>query len=470
LHGCARLPITVEMASRVPLLFALIGVAVLVPAQSALATTPRISGPIVSYRCPPAPLWCTKTLRTGVTLQHLRAKMRSGPMQSIYKLSWPLGDPHVNLLAEALNPPTASGAIPIGTISHWAAASSPPGLLGAINADFFGTVAPQWNLGEPSGMLVRSRRVIDFGSAGPGVGYKPDGEMIMGTPSAKPAKITLTEGQTATIAAFNPGSNLSGIKGDQVAIKTTLTTPVNVPAGYVGFVVGSSATPSPFTTMLQGSASVSNATGLRTGETVRGFRFGDGDGAVTTVALPVSAATCPTYVCAAGTSVQLQAGQALMIANANHFAAKDLVPLAQGKQHSNHTITVSVDAPQWAKVQDVMGGKPQLVDNGVVTYPEAGFNPPMMSSDGWQWMYPHWRPAVAESKTRGWLIITGGVDYGDGVYGWTWGKMLAQLGAVNAMGFDNNSSTEMFVPSTGTWTFSPHWERQITEATALTYN
>ena len=49
--------------------------------------------------------------------------MRTGPMQGIYKLSWTLGDPHISLLAEALNPPTATGAIPIGTISHWAAAS-----------------------------------------------------------------------------------------------------------------------------------------------------------------------------------------------------------------------------------------------------------------------------------------------------------------------------------------------------------
>jgi hypothetical protein len=111
------------------------------------------------------------------------------------------------------------------------------------------------------------------------------------------------------------------------------------------------------------------------------------------------------------------------------------------------------------------------VNDGKVTYPNANVDPPVMSSDGgWQWMYPHWRPAVAESNTRGWLIITGGVDYGDGVYGWNWGKMLLQLGAKYAMGFDNNSSTEMFVPSTGTWTFSPHWEREITEATALTYS
>jgi Phosphodiester glycosidase len=457
--------------SRVSVAFALASVAILYPAQAALATKPHIRGPIVSYKCPPVPLWCTKNLRPGVTLTHLRAKMRSGPMQGIYKLSWRLGDPHISLLAEALNPPTAKGAIPIGTISHWAAAKRPPGLLGALNADFFGTDASSWSLGDPSGMLVHAGKVIDFGSGGPGVGYEAGGEMIMGTPSAKPAKITLAEGRTATIAAFNPGSSLSGIMGDQVAIKTTLTAPVKVPTGWVGFVVGDSTTPSPFTTMLRGSEQLPNPTGNNTSETVRGFRFGDGDGVVTTVALPVSNAMCRTYVCAGGTSVQLQPGQALMIANNTHdFAAQDLISLAQGKQHSHHTIKVSVDAAPWAQVQDVMGGKPQLVTNGAVTYPKIGFNPPMMSSDGWQWMYPHWRPALAETRTHGWMIITGGINYSDGVYGWDWGKMLVQLGAVNAMGFDNNSSTELYVPSTGTWTFSPHWQREITEATALTYH
>jgi hypothetical protein len=444
--------------------------AILYPAQAALAITPHISGPIVSYECPPVPLWCTKKLRPGVTLTHLRAKMRSGPMQGIYKLSWKLGDPHISMLAEALNPPTAKGAIPLGTISHWAAASGPRGLLGALNADFFGTDGSSWSLGDPSGMLVQSRTVIDFGSRGPGVGYQAGGEMVMGTPTAKPTKVALTEGRTATIGAFNPGSSLSGIKGDQVAIKTTLTAPVHVPPGWVGLVVGNTTTPSPFANMLQGREQLSNPTGNNTGETVRGFRFGANDGVVATVALPVSKTTCPTYVCPGGTSVQLQRGQALMIANnTQDFAAQGLTRLMQSAR-SHHTITVSVDDAAWAKVQDVMGGKPQLVANGVVTYPKVGFNPPMMSSDGWQWKYPHWRPALAETRTHGWMIITGGINYSDGVYGWNWGRMLVQLGAVNAMGFDNNASTELYVPSTGTWTFSPRWQREITEATALTYH
>jgi hypothetical protein len=459
---------------RLTLTVSLVGAAALVPAGTAAATIPHISGPIVSYKCPPVPLWCTKTVKAGiggwpgVTLTHIRAKMRSGSAQDIYKLSWKLGDPHARLLSEALNPPYANGNIPLGKISNWANSSAPPGFVGALNADFFSEIWRNWgpSLGQPSGMLVRSRRVIDFGSGGSGVGYKPDGEMVMGQPMARPTKITLREGRTATIGAFNPSSTVqSSVKGDQVAIKTGTT--ARVPTGWVGFVVASAAKPTLFSGMLQGTEQINNSTGLKTGETVRGFRFGEGTGTTTTVGLQfASAAACGGYICRGQIDVPLASGQVLMITKAGHFADADL---EQRANSTSHTITITTDTPRWAGVQDVMGGKPRLVKNGQVSYPIPNGNPPMMSSDGWQWRYPHWRPAVAETKTRGWLIITGGVHYGDGVYGWNWGKMLVQLGAQNAMGFDNNSSTELFVPGTGTYTFSPGWERPITEATALSY-
>jgi len=445
--------------SRVILALATVGAAGLVPAQQAAATTPAVRGPIVSYRCPPAPLWCTRTLKPGVTLTHWRAKMRSGTAQNIYKLSWRLGDPRVHLYAEALNRPTSTGAISLGKISHWAASSAPAGFLGAINADFFHTTWSSWSVGRPSGMLVQARHIVDFGAGDSAVGYKPNGEMVMGTPSARPAKFLFRNGDSATIAAFDPGSSLSGVKGDQVVIKTVRTAPVNIPSSWTGYIVGSSTAPAPFTTMLRGSDALVNSTGNSTHpENVAGFRFGNARGSVNTVTLPV--------VRAASSSVQLGPGQALVMAKTGYFAEADLTKVAT---HSK-LVKLTVDAEAWSTVQDVMGGKPQLVQNGSVMYPTVGGNPSMMSSDGWQWRYPHWRPAVAESKTRGWLIITGGVHYGNGVYGWDWGKMLVQLGAVNAMGFDNNSSTEMYVPRNGLWSFSPGWERDITEATAVAWH
>lgn len=441
---------------------AVAGMAGLVPAQQALATVPHVRGPIASYKCPPAPLFCTRTLHPGITLQHLRAKLRSGTTQDIYKVSWPLGDRHVRLAAEALNRPDSHGNIDLGSISSWASQSGAPGLVAALNGDFFTSVG--WSAGHPSGMLVQSRNVVAFGTGDAGVGYEPDGRMVMGTPTAKPAKLMLPNGRSATIESFDSGSSqLTNVLGDQVIVKTIAgsgTQPL-IPSGFTGYIIGSAQAPTPFPNMLRGTERVTNPTGVGKSEPVAGFRFGDGGGAIATVSLPiVQAATNP---------VTLAPGQALVIAHAtapNPVAATGLTLLAT---HS-HVVHVTVDAEAWSHVSDVMGGKPQLVRNGKVEYPTAWQDPPMMSGDGWQWEYPHWRPALAETKTRGWLIITGGVHYGDGVYGWNWGKMLVQLGAENAIGFDNNSSTEFYAPGNGTWTFSPGWERPITEATALFYH
>jgi Phosphodiester glycosidase len=455
------------LSIRVTVILALVGAATLSALPAAAATTPRIRGPIVSYRCPPVPLWCSKRLRRGiggwpgVTITHLRAKMRTGPTQDIYRLSWKLGDPHVRLSAQALNPASATGSIRLGTISHWAAGGAPAGFVGAINGDFFAQAWSSWrtNTGTPSGLLVESRRVVHFASGSPGVGYEANGRMVMGMPTAKPAKLLLRGGRTATIGGFDLAtSGLDGVKGDQVVVETTRTAPVDVPGEWSGYLVGSATQPAPFATMLRGMKTMANSTGNGRQETVAGFRFGDGGSVVATVTLPI--------VPVQSSSVQLGPGQVLVIAKQGLFADQDLSILAANSQR----ISVTVDARGWAAVQDVMGGKPQLVQNGKVTYPKAHFDPPVMSSDGWQWEYPHWRPAVAETSTHGWLIITGGVHYRDGVVGWNWGKMLVQLGARNAMGFDNNSSTELDVLRTGRWTFSPGWEREITEATALAYH
>jgi hypothetical protein len=445
--------------TRLSTALAVAGLAGLVPAQQAFATVPHIRGPIASYKCPPAPLFCTRTLHPGVTLQHLRAKLRSGTTQDIYKLSWPLGSTHVRLAAEALSQPNSKGDIAINTISDWAQ-GAPAGLVGALNGDFFTSVSGNWNLGHPSGMLVQSRNVVAFGSGGPGVGYEANGRMVMGTPTAKPAKLLLPNGKTATIASFDSGgANPNSFHVDQVLVKTlggTGSQP-SIPTGFTGYIVGSAQAQNPFPNMLRGSESVANSTGAHTRETVAGFRFGDAAGAIATESLPIVAASNP---------VTLGQGQALIAAKSGGQAQLGLTQLATHSQ----IVKITVDAEAWSHVSDVMGGKPQLVKNGKVQYPTAWQDPPMMSGDGWQWEYPHWRPAVAETATRGWMIITGGVHYGNGVYGWNWGKMLVQLGAQNAMGFDNNSSTELFAPGNGTWSFSPGWERQITEASALFYH
>src|SRR5436309_12430101 len=144
-------------------------------------------------------------------------------------------------------------------------------------------------------MLVQGCRIADFGTGAPSGDSPPNGRMVMGSPLARPAKITLLEGHSATIAAFNPTSTgLSSVKGDQVAIRTG--TLARVPTGWVGFVV-TNADPGFFADMLRGSEHVDNTTGLKTGETVRGFRFGEGTGTTTTTQLAVlNTAACGGYV------------------------------------------------------------------------------------------------------------------------------------------------------------------------------
>ena len=333
-------------------------------------------------------------------------------------------------------------------------------------------------------MLVHSRHVDAFGWGGPGVGYTTkalggqDGGLVFGTPRAVPDTITLPDGGATTIGAFvtTPGalaSQLTKLPGDQVAVVTTHSQVFKVPANSVAVVLGSSATPNPFPTMLRGSRpGYRNPTNTATSakETVVAFRFGERGVATRTLTLPISQTACPAGVCAAGSRVTLHSGQALLVARAGRFAGDGLVTAA-GR---TSTLRVAVDPAKWANVGDVMGGKPLLVKNGVARYTTPWADPPMMDHNPcYQWCGRFWRPALMMG-TDGWgsMLITGAP--GSGVYGWQWTAMLRQLGARDAIGFDNNSSTELLVPghspSTG-WTFdsSDHWERDIPEATALSF-
>ena len=110
-----------------------------------------------------------------------------------------------------------------------------------------------------------------------------------------------------------------------------------------------------------------------------------------------------------------------------------------------------------------MGGKPQLVNNGTAIAARPAF------VDPWQWDNPHWRPAVVKTATgQGWLVVAGG-NRGVGIQATTWAKMLVQMGARDAMGFDNNSSTELYRPGVSPIT-AYGYERYIPSATFLSYH
>lgn len=444
---------------------------------------PNISGPIAYYNCPPFPAWCKRKLRAGhggfpgVTMTHLRVHLGSGhgPVQDLYKISWKLNDPYVHLNADPLNIPTSSGEIPLGTISSWASWGAPAGFTAALNGDFF---SGDWNTGDgvPSGMLVHNRQIIAFGWGGPAAAFPNSGAMKIASPRAVPTRMAVPGSSGPVLVGIRAfidtgktfSNQVTGIQGDQVAVYTQQGQTLTIPSGYHGFIVGTLSTPTPFRGILTGSERITNQNNV--GEIESGFHFAVPNAAPTSVLLPfdaTSSPSCSNYVCAPDTDVILSSGQSMLVARMGGAADLGLTALAQGGAHA---VKVPLDAAGWGTITEVMGGKPQLVKNGQTLYGAPWSNPPMMSSDCWQWCYQHWRPALAISRQGyGWMTITGGANQ-TGVYGWDWGKMLVQLGAETAIGFDNNSSTEIDVPGTGMYSFLHGWQRNITEATSLSYH
>jgi len=127
----------------------------------------------------------------------------------------------------------------------------------------------------------------------------------------------------------------------------------------------------------------------------------------------------------------------------------------------------------WASVTDVMGGKPQLVTNGVAVSTRPAY------VDTWQWTCGGgcWRTALGVTASgKSWFAVAG-ATWGGGVTMPVFARMLKQLGAVDAMGFDNNGSTELFrpLPNNGTCNGAGAcvtgygYERSVPLGTALYY-
>jgi Phosphodiester glycosidase len=402
------------------------------------------------------------TLKPGVTLTHYRVTVLDGGVlrtQHIYKVAWTIGNSHVALDSVPLGAYYPDDfSVRMNQIRGWATATAPVGLTAAINGDFFADSYAHPGAGRPSGLLVHDRTVLAFGWGGPAVGYLPGGDMVMGRPLAVPSVIKLPNSKTATIGAFN-GLTSRGvaIHGDQVAAYIVAGARLTVPTGYVGFVLPSS----DLRTMLRGSrGGFKFATGSNMSETVAGFRFVDPAAASHTVSVPTSMpAECPTGTCAAGTQLTVPAEGVVVLAKAGGIAATGL----SAKAAAGGSLSVATDDVGWSAVDDVMGGKPQLVSNGTAIATRPTF------VDPWQWDNPHWRPAVVKSATgKGWLVVAGG-SRGVGIQATTWARMLVQMGARDAMGFDNNSSTELYRPGTTPIT-AYGYERYIPSATALSFH
>lgn len=430
--------------------------AVLAAAPAASAS----SGPIQSGLGSPT---SKKTLRPGVTLSVYTVKvLDAGVLRTvkIRKVAWQIGNGHVSLQSAVLGSSYSDDyAVRLNRISSWysgtAVASS---VTAAINGDFF---ADDWHhsgAGIPSGLLVHARTIYAFGWGGPAVGYRPGGDMVMGTPSIRPTQIALPGGTNATVGAFN-GLTTNGvtIHADQVAAYVNNGAHVTVPSGYVGYVLPSAVLRD---TLRGARGGYKFSSGANVSETVAGFRFAVPNITHGTASVPTSQpAACPTGTCDAGTALTVPSGGVVLLAKAGGVAATGL----SARAAAGSPVSVSTDPAGWDTVGDVMGGKPQLVANGRAITQRPSY------VDSWQWDNAHWRPAIVRAANgQGWMLVAGGKN-GVGIKGLTWAKMLVQMGARDAMGFDNNSSTELFRPGVRPLT-AYGYERDIPSATYLAYH
>ena len=430
---------------RVALAFALISAFATVVASQALA-----AGPILSGLGKPVKV---TTLKPGLVQYRYRLVVNDDGIrrvQTLYKIAWSYPSTRIALHSAVLGS-VSNGWIRENPISAWASWSRPAGLVAAINGDMF---ADQYWQARPDGLLVHNRTVTDFGWGGPAVGYLANGSMVMGRPWAVPALIKVGS-HSLTVGAWNG----KPLHNDQIGVYTGVSS-VTVPPGFVGFTLDSTA----LLNLLHGSqGGYKFPAGSNVTEIVNGFRFSVPGGTHTDASMPFGqVAQCPETACPSGTVVPMPAHGVVVLAKKGSIAAISL----GAKLSASAPIAVAVDDNGWARVTDTMGGKPQLVRNGM---PQTLL---LSYVDPWQWQYPHWRPAIVQkgttAKGQGWMVLVGGAN-AVGIRGSTFARMLVQMGATNAMGFDNNSSAELFRPGVNPIT-AYGFERQIPAATYLTFN
>src|SRR5439155_10072285 len=334
------------------------------------------------------------------------------------------GNPHAALGVSLLGRYLASpNSVDVQPISSWYATRRPADLVAAVNGDFSYYAS---NGMRPSGIGVSSRQVYWYGWGGPAAGYKPGGSVVFGRPRALAAKLYFPGGAWATIGAWNA----LPARSDQVGVYTSAGHNVSIPSGSIAAV----ATGDALARLLRGTKPLRNSTGLGVAETAKGFVLDDGltAGTVPRSLLPLAAPAT------GATSVAVPAGGAVLVASANGIAGQGLTPLLARAG----PLSVTAPEPTWAAVTDVMGGKPQLVIRGVPVSARPDY------VDTWQWTCGGgcWRTALSVTGMRRASLVVDGDVRGGGVTMPVFARMLRQLGAANAMGFDNNGSTDMFRP------------------------
>ncbi len=405
-----------------------------------------------------------KTLKPGVTLVHSRITVRGAfGAQEVYKIAWKMGNPHVSLHSSLLGPYNDGNSwITDHQISHLASSGGPAGMVAAMTGDY--SVYKSWSptRSVTSGILVQDRNVFRFGTGSLAVGYKPHGRFIMGHPILRPVKLDLP-GTSATVGAFNPAPAALGasIKSDQVAVYTHAGQTVTVPVGAEGVVLDSDV----LAAQLRGRQDAyKNVKGLSKPESVVSFRITEATAERQPVSMPISApVTCAANVCQPAESVTIPAGGVLLLARTdtmNHLAATGLEAAAA---LGTPAVDTAIDDAGWSNVTDIAGGKPMLVSDGRVISSRPD------SIDPWQWACGGgcWRPALVRSGSSAWMILIGGRG-GAGLTMPKFARVLADMGATDAMGFDNNNSAELWRPGHRPIT-GYGYERLLPTATTLSY-
>jgi hypothetical protein len=406
-----------------------------------------------------------KTLKPGLTLVHSRITVRGVfGAQEVYKLSWKLGNRHVRLHSSLLGPyDEVSKLITDHHISHLASSGGPAGMVAAMTGDYSIYKAYNPERSVTSGILVQNRRVFRFGTGSLAVGYKPDGRFAFGHPIVRPMKLDFPGATFATVGAFNPSTTaLAGsIRSDQVALYTNAGETITVPAGAIAVALSSDA----LATELRGRQDgYKNAKGLNKPERVTAFRFTEPAAERRPVSMPIAVpTTCATNVCRPGESVTVPAGGVLLLARTDTVNPVAAAGLEAQAALGTPEIDTAIDDVGWSNVSDVTGGKPMLVSAGhpVSSRPD--------SIDPWQWTCGGgcWRPALVQSGAYAWMILIGGKG-GSGLTMPKFAGVLADMGATNAMGFDNNNSAEMWRPGHRPIT-GYGYERMLPTATSLSY-
>jgi hypothetical protein len=391
------------------------------------------------------------TLQPGVVVQHEQIRVAGyDGTRTLTRVSWTIGNPHVELVASPTALPAYDGAdqsFAEGQISRF---GTSVGALAGINGDTFCEWCGQGWTDTLHGLLVENRLIYSLGANGPEVGYTPAGGMIMGTARAVPFELALP-GEPATIAVWNRLTLPSGhaIGADQVAVYTTVGSHVALPAGTVGLVLAGAttetggATSTPHTLLMglirmavpyaDASTKVTGAGDSK--EWVDAYRISQTGGSAVTATLPVAG---ELLTGGSGVTVAIPAGGVVVVARGGTPAATGLASAA-----SAGDVSVRLDDRGWGSAASIMDGKFQMVRGGVAQTTYPGW------PDSWPWYCGGAasggcvRTAVATAGTKGWMIVVSGA-WGEGLTMPDFGRVLAQLGATNAMGFDANTHAEFW--------------------------